>query len=130
MAARKIKRKRTASKVTVEKTHSLWLAGLGAMSIVQKQGADLLAGLSAEGRDFQQRTEKLASEIRTDARAQFKSVFVPLRVRLLRNANEAGATFQRGVAIVLEQLGIPSKAAVEELTQRVASLSRRLRTAK
>ena len=130
MAARKIKRKRTTGKAPVENTRSLWLASLGAVSIAQKRGGDLLAGLTAEGHDFQKRTQKAVAEMRSDTRAQVKSVFVPLRARLLRNANKAQATVQKGVSVVLARLGIPSKAAVEELSQRVAALSHRLRTAK
>jgi len=35
---------------------------------------------------------------------------------------------QQGVATVLAKLGIPSKTDIEELTQRVAALSRQLKT--
>ncbi|MDR3389862.1 MAG: phasin family protein [Rudaea sp.] len=130
MATKKIKSRQTTTAAPVDKARSLWLAGLGAVSIAQKQGGDLYAGLIVEGKDFQARTRKLAREIGTDTKAQVKGVIAPLRARFKSNTKKAGATIQRGVALALAQLGIPSKADVEELTQRVAALSRQLKTAK
>jgi poly(hydroxyalkanoate) granule-associated protein len=130
MAARKIKRKQTARKAQVEKPRSVWLAGLGAVSVARKQGNELFASLIAEGSEFQVLAQKLVTEIRSDTRTQVKDLLVPLRARIRNSANKAAVTCQRGVAVVLAQLGIPSKAAVEELSQRVATLSRQLRAAK
>ena len=130
MATKRIKSKQTTAAAPVEKARALWLAGLGAVSIAQKQGGDLLAGLIVEGRDFRVRTRKLAKEIGADTRAQLKGVVAPLRARLRGHAKKAGATFQRGVGMALAQLGIPSKADIEELTRRVAAISGRLKTVK
>ena len=130
MAMKKIKSKRMTTAAPVEKTRAFWLAGLGAVPIAQKQGGDLFAGLIVEGKDFRVRTQKLVEEIGTDTRAKVNGVIAPLRARFKSSSQKAGATFQRGVAMALTQLGIPSKADIEELTQRVAGLSRQLKTAK
>jgi poly(hydroxyalkanoate) granule-associated protein len=114
----------------VDPARTLWLAGLGAVSIARKQGGELLSDLIAEGSDVQVRAQKLAKELRADAKAQIKGVITPLRASVKKNAAKASAAVQQGVAAALAKLGIPSKTDIEELTQRVAALSRQLKTAK
>jgi poly(hydroxyalkanoate) granule-associated protein len=130
MATKKIKGKKAVTAAPVDKARALWLAGLGAVSIAQKQGGDLFAGLIVEGKDFQTRSQKVAGKISADTRPQVKSAVATLRTRVRGNVKKASAAFQRGIAVALAQLGIPSKADIEELTQRVTALSRQLKTAK
>jgi poly(hydroxyalkanoate) granule-associated protein len=133
MAIKKTKTKQTAKttridRARVDPARTLWLAGLGAASIARKQGGELLSGLVVEGQDVQVRTQKLAKEFRADAKAQIKGVITPVRASIKKNAAKFSAAMQHGVAVALAKLGIPSKADIEELTQRVAALSRRLKT--
>jgi poly(hydroxyalkanoate) granule-associated protein len=133
MAIKKTKTKQTAKATRidparVDPARMLWLAGLGAASIARKQGSELLSDLIVEGTDVQVRTQKLAKEFRADAKAQVKSVITPMRVSFKKNAAKVSAAVQQGVATVLAKLGIPSKTDIEELTQRVAALSRQLKT--
>jgi poly(hydroxyalkanoate) granule-associated protein len=130
IAKQKVVKQSVANQNEAEKAQALWLAGLGAFSIAQKQGGDLFAGLIAEGKDLQARAVKLKQNLRTTARAQIKQAIAPLRSRAKYDAKKLAAGVQHSVAAVLARLGIPSKADVEELTQRVAALSRRLKTAK
>jgi poly(hydroxyalkanoate) granule-associated protein len=126
----KTKIKQTATAAAVDPARTLWLAGLGAASIARKQGGELLSDLIVEGKDVQVQTQKLAKELRADARAQIKGVITPVRASIKKNAAKVSVAVQQGVAVVLAKLGIPSKADIEELTQRVAALSRQLKTAK
>jgi poly(hydroxyalkanoate) granule-associated protein len=132
MAIKKTRGKHTTTtiKAPVEKARTLWLAGLGAVSIAQKRGGELFSGMTAEGSDFQARAQKLFSEISADAKVQISGVIVPLRARAKRGVKFLGATIQRGIAGALSRLGIPTKADVEELTRQVTALSRKLKTAK
>ncbi|MHB8678609.1 MAG: phasin family protein [Rudaea sp.] len=124
------KRNKNQTSSTAGKTHAVWLAGLGAVSIAQKRGTELLAGLSAEGREFQARARRLAREVGADAAVHLKGAVAPLRVDLKRNAARIGAAAQNAVAGVLARLGIPSKADIEALSQRMSALSRQLKAAK
>jgi len=128
MAIKKTKTKQTAKTTPIDPARTLWLAGLGAASIARKQGGELLSGLVVEGKDVQVRTQKLAKEFRADAKAQIKGVITPVRASIKKNAVKFSAAVQHGVAVALSKLGIPSKADIEELTQRVAALSRQLKT--
>jgi len=43
-----------------DQARTLWLAGLGAISIAQKRGGELIAELIAEGHELQSRAQKFA----------------------------------------------------------------------
>jgi poly(hydroxyalkanoate) granule-associated protein len=109
---------------------SAWLAGLGAVSIAHRHGGRLIGGLITEGKDFQARALRLTREMSVDTLAHAKVAIAPIRASLKSRANRLGAAAQRGVAVVLVQLGIPSRAEVGELTRRIAGLSRQLKAAK
>ena len=130
MAIKKTKTKQAPAAAPVDPARTLWLAGLGAASIARKQGGEMLSGLIVEGREVQVRAQKVAKELRADAKAQIKGVITPVRASFRKNAAKVVSAVQQGVAGVLAKLGIPSKTDIEELTQRVAALSRQLKTAK
>ena len=135
MAMKKTKTKQSAKaaridSARVDPARALWLAGLGAASIARKQGGELLSDLVVEGKDVQVRTQKLAKEFKSDAKARIKDVITPIRASIKKSAAKVSAAVRQGIAVALAKLGIPSKADIEELTQRVAALSRQLKTAK
>jgi len=126
MATKRVKTQ-AAAQTPADKAQALWLAGLGAVSIAQKQGETLFKNLIGEGKDFQTRASKLAKEIRTDAKSQLQGAVAPLKARAKYEIAKLGTSVQQGVAVVLDKLGIPSKADIEELTTRVSALSRQLK---
>jgi poly(hydroxyalkanoate) granule-associated protein len=109
---------------------SLWLAGVGAVSLARKHGASLLADLVGEGRRLQTQTTRLVRETRTDLRAQVAGLLKPVKARVAKQAQKAGAAVQGRIAGVLSSLGIPSKSDIDDLARRVTTLSRQLKTAK
>ena len=119
----KTKTKQTRTAAPVDKARTFWLAGLGAVSIAQKRGGELLTRLIGEGKVLQARTQKLAQTFSSDAKTQVEGALAPLRVAANQNAEKVASAVQHGVAAVLAKFGIPSKSDIEELTQRVAALS-------
>ena len=113
-----------------DQARALWLAGLGAVSIAQKRGGELIAELIAEGHELQSRAQKLALQATSHAAEQAKDALAPFEVEFKRNIKKVGAAMQDGVARALAVLGIPSKSDIETLTQRVAALSKQLKTAR
>lgn len=51
-------RRRTASPPAVEHLHNLWLAGLGAIAMLQRRARTLFAALVEEGRTVQARRRR------------------------------------------------------------------------
>jgi poly(hydroxyalkanoate) granule-associated protein len=127
MANKRGKNPTTSPAVTA---HSIWLAGLGAVSIAQKRGTQLLASLASEGKSFQQRTQRLVREVGADATVHVQGIIAPLRANFERGTAMLGTGVQNTVAGLLDKLGIPSKADIEALSQRMTALSRQLKAAK
>jgi poly(hydroxyalkanoate) granule-associated protein len=109
---------------------TIWLAGLGAVSIAQKRGGELISELITEGHQFRTRAQELAQEITSQAAEQAKDALAPFQAEFKRSIKKLGVAVQNGVAGALAVLGIPSKTDVAELTQRVAALSKQLKTAR
>ena len=124
------KQARPAAKVNVDKARKVWLAGLGAFSIVQKQGAEVFENMVSEGKSFQTRSEKLARKVSGEIRTVVSKRMKPVKARLQSVRREAEARVEQGVGRVLSYAGIPSKADVDALISRVDSLCKQLRAAR
>ena len=113
-----------------DQARALWLAGLGAVSIVQKRGGGLIAELITEGHELQSRAQAFAQQVSSQAAEQAKDALAPFEAEFKRNIEKLGAATQNRLASALAVLGIPSKSDIETLTQRVAALSKQLKTAR
>ena len=122
--------KQSPKQKSTDQARALWLAGLGAASIAQKRGGELISGWITEGQELQTRAKKLAEQVTSQAAEQAKDALAPFQAGLKRNIKKLGAAVQKGVAGALDVLGIPSKSDIEQLTQRVAALSKQLKTAR
>jgi len=100
-----------------ESAGEIWLAGLGAFASAGEEGARFFQGLVEKGREFEveheggrlARVTERAGELKEDARNVLSRVTTPL---------------EDGVSATLERLGIPSRAEIVKLTQRVEELTR------
>lgn len=122
-----VKATQTASIDNVEK---IWLAGLGAFSIAQKQGSEILDGMIREGRSFQLRTDKFARKVSGEIKTVVKNRVAPVKRRLATVRSAAETKLELGIGRVMSYAGIPSKADVDALIARVDKLSRQLRAAR
>lgn len=130
MAARKtVKSRKTAATKKPDAARSVLLAGLGAVALTRKQGDKLYAQLNEEGRALRATGIKLVQDTRKQAKARIADTLAPVKKQVDAKAAEVGAAVEQGVGRVLSRLGVPSKADIEELTQRVGALSRQLRAA-
>jgi len=127
MANKRVQRKKVQAPAKVE-PGSLWLAGVGAVSLARKQGAALLGELAGEGRRLQVEATRRVLDTGADVRAQVSGLIKPLKARAGRQLQQAGVAIQSGIAGALSLIGIPSKADIDALSQRVAALSRQLKT--
>jgi poly(hydroxyalkanoate) granule-associated protein len=108
---------------------SIWLAGVGAMSLARKEGKALLDNMVSEGNRLHAEATKFVRQTRAGARARIKGVLAPVRTQLQAGAIQAAQALESGLAGVRARLGIPSKADIDELSQRVGVLSRQLKAA-
>ncbi|MEO7936414.1 MAG: phasin family protein [Dokdonella sp.] len=121
---------KTPMTTTADKSRKVWLAGLGAFSIAQKQGLELFEVMVTEGKSYQQRSEKIVRKLSSEALSVVETRMQPVKIRLKAIRSDAEAKLEHGMGRVMSYAGIPSKADVDALIARVDKLSRQLRAAK
>lgn len=131
MATRQIKSTR-AKRQDLPRT--LWLAGLGAVSLAHKRSGELVTTLATEGEQFRARSRKLAKTLvkdvrraAADARKQVEGYVTPIRRNALRNVRELESSFNQRLSTVLDRISVPSKDELQALIGRVTGLRRTAR---
>jgi poly(hydroxyalkanoate) granule-associated protein len=95
-----------------ESAAQIWLAGLGAFSKAQQEGAKMFEALVAEGEKVQERTKVAADERLAEVRAKASGTWDKLE-----------QVFEDRVARALNSLSVPSRKDIDVLSQRVAELT-------
>jgi poly(hydroxyalkanoate) granule-associated protein len=96
-----------------ESATQIWLAGLGAFSKAQQEGAKLFEALVAEGEKVQERTRVAADERLAEVREKATGTWDKLE-----------QVFEDRVAQALNALSVPSRKDIDVLSQRVAELTK------
>lgn len=137
MVTRKLKVRRTRAAAPVvanDAARKVFLAGLGAVSLAQKQGEKVVTTLIEEGEDFRARTIKLTNTVKRDVRravsgaeSRVKRAIAPVRARAEQVVSDVETGIGERVGGLLGRFGVPSKGDVDELVARVAELNRQVR---
>lgn len=137
---KKVQPKGAASKLTdqvLDSARDVWLAGLGAFSIVQTEGGKLVAQgnkLFDQGNHLFEKLVKEGTKLEKSTRKEVEGKVVNLRddvenrVGLVRkqatgNLDKLEHLFEERVARVLGRLGVPTADDVNKLSARVQKLS-------
>jgi len=95
-----------------ESANQIWLAGLGAFAMAQKEGLKMFDTLVEEGEKIQEKTKAEADERLAEARTKATGAWDKLE-----------QVFEDRVARALHRLNVPSRKDVDVLTQRVTELT-------
>ncbi|MFU8876954.1 MAG: phasin family protein [Wenzhouxiangellaceae bacterium] len=169
--AKKAAKKKTAKKKVTKKTarkstasldrvqdnaHEIWLAGLGAFSMAQEEGVNLVRRggklineqtgkvisessklferLISEGRKIEGKGRKFAEDAVGRAegavggvRSDVESRVGKARQQARTNWDKLEKVFEERVARALSSLGVPTSDEIQELNKRVAELNKRVR---
>lgn len=124
-----------------ETARKLVLAGLGAVSLAQKQGEKIMDTLVAEGTQFQARTtkfrttlvkdakktatdvEKKFKKATTDVSKQVRALVTPYRTKAINVVRDVETGLTERIGAVLGRFGVPSKSDLDELLGRVSDLN-------
>lgn len=90
-----------------ESTRRLWLAGLGTLSTVEEEGTEIFDQLVKKGRVLEEKSRKRLSKTKAE---------------LESGTDELTEKLDRQVSGVLQKMGVPSRAQVQDLTVRVEQL--------
>jgi poly(hydroxyalkanoate) granule-associated protein len=100
-------------KVIKDSAHEIWLAGLGAYSRAQEEGAKVFETLVKAGQDLQQRTHSTA-----------ETTVESVASRAAGTWNKLEQVFEDRVARSLSRLGVPSKNDLKELSDKITALNK------
>lgn len=129
MPRKSVKASKAAVTPVRDPARKVWLAALGAVAMIKHRGENLLGGVIEEGRALQSRAVTLRSRWLGAARKRVQVVSEPISTVLAERTEAVTTSLEHGLGVVLGRLGVPSKADVAELSQRVSALSRQLRAA-
>lgn len=117
----------------IESAREIWLAGLGAFSVAQsesgkmiEQGNRLFKDLVSEGAKLEKKTREAAETAVDDIKGEVESRVDAVRQQAVDNWDKLENVFEDRVARVLGQLGVPTAADVNKLSERVAKLSKQV----
>jgi poly(hydroxyalkanoate) granule-associated protein len=117
----------------VESAREIWLAGLGAFSVAQtesgkmiEQGNKLFEKLVSEGMKLEKKTRDAAETAVGDIKEEVESKVDAVRQQAVDNWDKLENIFEDRVARVLGQLGVPTAADVNKLSERVQTLSKQV----
>ncbi len=117
----------------IESAREIWLAGLGAFSVAQaesgkviEQGNKLFKDLVSEGAKLEKKTREVAETAVGDIKDEVESRVGAVRQQAADNWDKLENVFEDRVAQVLAQLGVPTAADVNKLSERVATLSKKV----
>jgi poly(hydroxyalkanoate) granule-associated protein len=99
-------------------THQVWLAGLGAFSMIEEEGGKLFENLVKEGEKFEARAKKLAD----DKVEGVKDNVEEMRDKATDTWDKVEEVFESRMASILNRLGIPTSDDIEDLSKRVEAL--------
>jgi poly(hydroxyalkanoate) granule-associated protein len=158
-ATKKKASKKKASKKTARKSgtfsevqdnaHEIWLAGLGAFSMAQEEGVNLVRKggklinertgqvisessklferLVSEGRKVEGKGRKMAEDAVGGVRSDVEGRVGKAREQARTNWDKLEKVFEERVARALSRLGVPTSDEIQELSDRVQELNTRVR---
>ncbi|MDH3894852.1 MAG: phasin family protein [Chromatiales bacterium] len=132
--ARTAKIARPVEKTVVGMTDSaqqIWLAGLGAFTMAQKEGPKFFDKLVDEGSKVQNRTREVAGKAVNQTVREVQDVLnsgvESMRSQVTTTWDGLEHVFQVRVARALKQLGVPTSEELAALTRKVDALTRSVR---
>lgn len=125
---RKVRGRRSRAELPlVDAMHQIWLAGMGALSRVQKEGPRAFETLIVDGAEFIGQGRATAEKMLRDAIATVQST---VGERMKSSREQAAETwdslekiFQGRVQSVLHQAGVPTATEIRALSKRVDHLN-------
>jgi poly(hydroxyalkanoate) granule-associated protein len=115
------------SKSLSESAQQIWLAGVGAFSRAQAEGTKLFEGLVKEGMGLEQTVRKFAGGRAEVVRDAVENRVGQARERATDTWDKLEKVFEERVQRALVKLGVPSREDLNDLSDRVETLTAELR---
>ncbi len=107
-------------------TQQIWLAGMGAFSKAQAEGGKVFEALVSEGQKLQRKTQSLAEDRLSEVASKMTAVADGVTNKAGAQWDKLETIFEERVAKALNKLGVPSRADVNALIERIDALNARM----
>ena len=111
------------SQGVLDSSHKIWLAGLGAFSRAQREGAKVFEALVKQGEELQSRTKQAATETAAAARGAAAAKAKEMQQMAGGTWDKLEQVFEDRVARALSKLGVYTQNDVQRLAARVDELA-------
>jgi poly(hydroxyalkanoate) granule-associated protein len=129
VASRAVKLPRELADGVTTRGRGVWLAGLGAIATVEEAGEEVFSTLFKQGEKLVERGEKIEAtgkarieDVRTDLTTRQKQVTETVTEKVQAVETDVTDT----LVSALKRLGVPTRAEVRELSEKVDALTRRV----
>jgi poly(hydroxyalkanoate) granule-associated protein len=106
-----------------ESAHKVWLAGLGALSTIESEGAKLFQQLVERGRDFESEGKEQMKKARERVETEVDKAASRVKERVGGTFDEVGDTVEAKLTEVLHRFGVPTRDEIRDLAKRVEELN-------
>jgi len=106
-----------------DSAQQIWLAGLGAFSKAQEEGAKVFDALVKEGKGLEAKTRKMTESRVNEVTGQMNKAAQTATNKANAAWDKLEQVFEDRVARALNRLGVPTKNDISSLTKQVAELS-------
>jgi len=106
-----------------ESAQQIWLAGLGAFSKAQEEGAKVFEALVKEGKGLEAKTRKMTEGRVNEMTDQMNKAAQTASTKANAAWDKLEQVFEDRVARSLNRLGVPTKKDIDSLTTQVAELN-------
>lgn len=103
-------------------SRDIWLAGLGALSAVEKEGSRVFRSLVEQGAKFEEEQRDHIEEVKEKTGEKLKDV----ESRLEEAVKKAEKAFEKNVNTMISAMGIPGNREIQDLANRVDALSSKI----
>jgi poly(hydroxyalkanoate) granule-associated protein len=107
----------------LDSSHKIWLAGLGAFSRAQREGAKVFESLVRQGEELQSRTKRAATETAAAARGAAAAKAKEMQEMAGGTWDKLEQVFEDRVAKALSKLGVYTQNDLQRLAARVDDLA-------
>lgn len=109
-----------------ESSSHIWLAGLGAFSKAQEEGSKVFEALVKEGSGLQKKFRSLADSRMNDMTNEVSGKVTEASSKAAEAWSRLETVFEDRVGRAVGRLGVPTKADITKLTQRVEELTKQV----
>jgi len=123
MGGKSFEQAKDISQAVVDSSRQIWLAGLGAFSRVQEEGAKVFETLVKQGEAVESKTRRTATDSAAAASEAARTSFAEVQKNVSGTWDKLEQVFEDRVARALSKLGVSTRGDVQRLEKRVESLA-------